>query len=358
MGATPCFDDAIPAKYVFVSHGHVDHVGGMFSHARAHAVSCGGEAPTYYVPAQLVPQIERCRDAMSLLDASHDESEEGCSGGGGRTNSLIQMKLVPVHPGDEIALKGISFGSKTSFFVRAVKVDHAGHPALGYILGSRTTTGLKPEYRKLHGTKLRDLVKSGVAIKADSVEVIEVGYSGDTCARGLMNVKLLIENGSQSAAAIERALSFGVEQLFKAELLLCELTFLDSSEDEAQRVKAIERGHLHINDLHAIFSSHDPSWTTHTGDGGTELDASPCPKNIVFYHLSAKYQPARRALDFIDEGLPSKLRGRCHVAVSSMLSCDEKLCEDSIATQILLNGCISLEKYLIWKDALPIAPIM
>ena len=42
IGATPCFDEAIPAKYVFVSHGHLDHVGAMFSHARAHAVACGG----------------------------------------------------------------------------------------------------------------------------------------------------------------------------------------------------------------------------------------------------------------------------------------------------------------------------
>ena len=41
MGATPCFDDAIPAKYVFVSHGHVDHIGALFSHARAHAVTFG-----------------------------------------------------------------------------------------------------------------------------------------------------------------------------------------------------------------------------------------------------------------------------------------------------------------------------
>lgn len=42
MGATPCFDDATFAKYVFLSHGHIDHVGALFSHARAHAVSCGG----------------------------------------------------------------------------------------------------------------------------------------------------------------------------------------------------------------------------------------------------------------------------------------------------------------------------
>jgi glyoxylase-like metal-dependent hydrolase (beta-lactamase superfamily II) len=42
VGATPCFDDAIPAKYVFLSHGHIDHVGALFSHARAHAMTCGG----------------------------------------------------------------------------------------------------------------------------------------------------------------------------------------------------------------------------------------------------------------------------------------------------------------------------
>ena len=42
LGATPCFDDAIPAEYVFLSHGHIDHVGALFSHARAHAMTMGG----------------------------------------------------------------------------------------------------------------------------------------------------------------------------------------------------------------------------------------------------------------------------------------------------------------------------
>lgn len=63
-------------------------------------------APTYFVPAQLLPQLEQCRDAMSLLDASNisPPGEEGA----GRTKSLIKMKLVPVHPGDEIPLEGIN----------------------------------------------------------------------------------------------------------------------------------------------------------------------------------------------------------------------------------------------------------
>ena len=66
-------------------------------------------APTCFVPAALIPQLERCRDAFSLLDASNLHPEEE----GGRTKSLINVKLVPVNAGDEILLKGINYGSKT-----------------------------------------------------------------------------------------------------------------------------------------------------------------------------------------------------------------------------------------------------
>ena len=69
------------------------------------------EAPTYFMPAPLLPQIEKCRDAMSLLDASNlHPNGTDCKG---RNESLIKMKLVPVSGGDEIPLKGIRYGSKT-----------------------------------------------------------------------------------------------------------------------------------------------------------------------------------------------------------------------------------------------------
>ena len=55
-----------------------------------------------------MPSIERCRDAMSALDATNLDPE-----GGGRAESLIGMKLVAMKPGDEIPLKGINYGSKT-----------------------------------------------------------------------------------------------------------------------------------------------------------------------------------------------------------------------------------------------------
>ncbi len=38
LGATPCFAEAITADVVLISHGHLDHIGAIFSHARA--VSC------------------------------------------------------------------------------------------------------------------------------------------------------------------------------------------------------------------------------------------------------------------------------------------------------------------------------
>ncbi len=128
MGATPSFEDAIPAKHVFLSHGHIDHVGALFSHARARAVAFGGGgAATYFVPAQLLSRIEQCRDAMSELDASNNNRriqlvEDGMrennnnnndEGGGTMTKRLLKMNLIPVHDGDEIPLKGIHYDSKT-----------------------------------------------------------------------------------------------------------------------------------------------------------------------------------------------------------------------------------------------------
>ena len=38
LGATPCFTEALSSDVVLISHGHLDHIGAIFSHARA--VSC------------------------------------------------------------------------------------------------------------------------------------------------------------------------------------------------------------------------------------------------------------------------------------------------------------------------------
>ena len=42
LGATTCINEAIYAPVVLLTHGHIDHVGAVFSHARAHNMCCGG----------------------------------------------------------------------------------------------------------------------------------------------------------------------------------------------------------------------------------------------------------------------------------------------------------------------------
>ena len=272
---------------------------------------------------------------MSLIDSftttsssTDDENKNNI----GREN-LLKMTLVPVNPGDEFPLKGIAYGSKTNFFVRAFEVDHAGHSALGYVIGSRTmASGLKPEYQNLDGNAIRELVQSGVSVKdTATVERIEVAYSGDTCRHGLIK---------KSPESVEERLSKSatyLQQAFQAELFICELTFLDSAEDEAQMQRSVERGHLHINDLEDIFASHG------------RLNSHDETKSVLFYHLSGRYGPASRALEYIASGLPSQIRNSCHVAIKSLLSEKEKVSAGGIQMLIQPNGCISVEDYLRWR---------
>lgn len=220
-------------------------------------------------------------------------------------------------------------------------MDHCGHPALGYLIGSRTTTGIKDEYKSLDKTALRELAKSGVMLQADPIEIIEVAYTGDTCANGLV---------IDGLAAIDTSTLYK-QQLFQAEVILCELTFLDVSENEDRKRKAAERGHLHICDLERLFITNevvaDEKKSDDTFDSLSKCISERHTQQIIFYHLSGRSSPATRALDMIAEGLPRQLRSRCQVAISSLLSAKEK---GSLGRLIQPNGCMSLAAYLAWKD--------
>lgn len=271
---------------------------------------------------------------MSLIDSFTTTTSDNENNNKGREN-LLKMTLVPVNPGDEFPLKGITHGSKTTFFVRAFEVDHTC-PALGYVIGSRTkAAGLKPEYQNLDGNAIRELVQSGVSIQADAVEKIEVAYSGDTCRHGL--IKDSLHSPESEEEHLSKSATY-LRQAFQAELLICELTFLDSAEDDAQMQKSVERGHLHINDLKDIFASH-----------GRLNNLNDETKSILFYHLSGRYGPASRALDYISAGLPSQIRDSCQVAIKSLLSEKEKASGDGLQQLIQPNGCVRVEDYLRWK---------
>ncbi len=241
-----------------------------------------------------------------------------------------------------------------SFFMRAFSVDHAGHPALAYVIVSRTAAGVKEEYQHLDKEEMRKLIKSGVSVKAEPTEKIEIAYTGDTCANGLIlhhpSCNDEAEGGLSSSLSSCCSNNSNIGQLFQAELLLCELTYLDSSENEEQRCKAVERGHIHINDLERIFSSHINTWDDDDDDASAEKK-----KKVVFYHLSIKYQPCMRALDFIIEGLPRQILRHydCYVAIVCRPEQIIGNGSDDETTRSLFrprSGCISLERYRNWKN--------
>lgn len=316
IGATPAIEDAFPSSTVIISHGHVDHIGGMFNHARAHSVAYGGSTPTYYVPAALVPKLEEARMLMSSIDAFNDGSE-GC-----RSESLLNMNIVGVNAGDEIELKLKKIPGGKQLLLRAFAVDHCGHPALGYSIVSRRSPGLKPEYQGLPGDRIRDLVKSGVQIKGDPIEAIEVTYTGDTAVGGI------VKRGCTNST--ERLSDTYLNQAFTAPLIICEATFLEPGMQELARSK----GHMNVEDVSTALSSH--GW----GDASEDIS-----RRLVLLHISSRHRPAERALGLILKHLPDYLIEHCDVAISALLSEEERRENQTFVKMIRTSGCISLKEY-------------
>jgi len=277
-----------PFHTVVYTHGHVDHVGGMFSHARAHSVAYGGSTPTYFVPKPLVPKLDAARVAFSAMDALSDGSDDA------RSDSLLKMNIVGVEAGDEIELPITKLPDGKRLHLRVFDVAHCGHPGLGFSIVSRRAGGLKPEYQDLPADKIRDLVRSGVEIKGDPVETVEVMYSGDTSLDGIMK------------RDVNERKDLFLNQAFTAPLILCEATYLE----EGMREQAKSRGHMSIEDIPTVLSSH--AWDRQQGDNAS--------RKIVLLHLSARHKPAKKALGLIQTHLPASVAEYCDVALSGLMT--------------------------------------
>ncbi|GMH38082.1 hypothetical protein BSKO_05966 [Bryopsis sp. KO-2023] len=183
---------------VLISHGHLDHAGGVHFHAATRAMLDLPES-IFIVPENLAEHTRNLLDTAAKMD----EFEKP-----------YQIKVLKV--GDQLDLPG-------GFFVRSFPTVHPV-PSQGYVVYSRKQT-LKKKYHGLPGPEIRDLRKSGVEV-TDTVEVAEIAFTGDTCADFL--------NMETSKEAL------------KAKLLIMEMTFVDDSKDQDG---AKENGHMHIDDL-------------------------------------------------------------------------------------------------------------
>jgi ribonuclease Z len=187
-------DQTYNADHVFISHGHVDHIGAVVMHARGRF----RDTPCkYYVPAKAVEPLTAAFVAFAELD-----------------DKDIPAEIIAVSPGDVINVS-------PTCCVKAFQTVHRV-PSQGYALFSRSKGGLLPEYRHKRGAEIRALKQQGHTIVGPPVETLEVVYTGDTTFEGLLRNNFV----------------------FSAPMLIMELTYLDGDS-----TAAVKYTHVHISDI-------------------------------------------------------------------------------------------------------------
>ncbi len=189
-----------PMSTVFVSHGHLDHVGALPYWASQRFLNAMGPGRVL-APAGLAPGLTELLELHATLE-------------GGRPYSV---EVTAVSEGDVIPLrKDMELG----FFV----TDH-WVPTLGLEL-TWLKRRLRPELAGLSGDEIRRLREAGTGVSHTERRRL-LAYAADTGPRLFQRRPDLLE----------------------AEVLLLECTFFRASDRE----RASEYGHLHLEDLLAAL---------------------------------------------------------------------------------------------------------
>lgn len=192
-----CDAECVRAGFVFISHGHVDHIGACVIHARAKMLT--SRQAIYYVPVESVGPLEEARIAFSKMDGKD-----------------IPMKIIPIGPGDSVNVNA-------DLIVKVFRTIHRV-PSQGYALYKRRTGSLLEQYFNIPSTEIRELKRRGIQVTCEDTETLELVYTGDTVFEALM----LPCN------------TF----VFESPILILELTYLDGDKS-----KATDRGHIHLDDI-------------------------------------------------------------------------------------------------------------
>uniref|UniRef100_A0A6V7QQ95 Metallo-beta-lactamase domain-containing protein n=1 Tax=Ananas comosus var. bracteatus TaxID=296719 RepID=A0A6V7QQ95_ANACO len=148
-----CPQRAIAQDFVFISHGHMDHIvslsllsvtGGLPMYVATRGLY-SMKPPTIFVPASLKENVERLFDVHRAMDQSE-----------------LKHNLIGLNIGEE-------FQIRKDLKVKAFKTYHA----------IPIKQKLKQEFASLSGNEIKNLRLSGVEI-TNTVTVPEIAFTGDT----------------------------------------------------------------------------------------------------------------------------------------------------------------------------------
>ncbi|GMH47360.1 hypothetical protein TL16_g00045 [Triparma laevis f. inornata] len=293
MGVTPSLSTSATGSSInLISHGHVDHLMGMFGHARSRRMINPNVDGMYYLPEGLVEVVNDIRSCVKRLD---DKNNLNSSSSQNKSGQEFEdgMSIVGVEPDVEFCVWKCKNDNVGGVYCTPFEVDHVhGHAhtgtcrSLGYFIKSRFKKKvLKKEYEGLEGKEIGKLKKDKVEIYDEEiVEIPIVTYTGDTSASGITLPKPCPEPSVLSKA-------------FGSEIVLCELTYLEGGEEKS-KLLADERKHMHVDSLPSVFRSH--GWDTSTRSN----------QKVVFFHVSAKHGTSQMAANKLKANLPDFLKGR------------------------------------------------
>lgn len=196
-----CFDmgtcprASLASKFCAITHGHMDHIGGL----------------AYYCSQR---RFQGMGDANIVCDARIADDIHGMMKGfQALERQVTPYNLIPIEPDGEIEIKN-------NYFLRGFATEHTS-PSFGWTIVERRSK-LKEEYVGLPQDKLTELKQRGTEITR-WLEIPLVAFTGDTLP----------------GAHLVR------DDVRKAQIIISECTFFDPGHQKRARTGQ----HIHVDDI-------------------------------------------------------------------------------------------------------------
>lgn len=190
-GGVGLTEQATRCRSVFITHAHIDHIGGIFAHAHARRDVWS----RYYVPEASVEGLEAARVGFEKM-----------------SQSPLLMTIIPVYAGFVAEVE-------PGLWMECVATDHRIE-SVGYIF-SQYVSRVKPEHALKSGEEKAALGKDK-ALHQTWLEP-QLAYSGDTTAQGLC------------------------AKLLATQVVIVECSYVNDA--PGAREAAIRTKHVHLGDL-------------------------------------------------------------------------------------------------------------